>query len=130
MDKIQFWKKKESSGPDLGLPPSSSEGPNLGMNNNQLGLNTGNSPEHDMGDFSTPHSIPSMQDSPSSPPSLAGYPSHQQQQSSQRSDKDLEVISAKLDAIRASLESINQRLGALENIARQSNSDDHNQYRW
>jgi len=44
-------------------------------------------------------------------------------------DKNLEVISSKLDALRAALESINQRLANLEAIAR-GEEDQRYKRRW
>jgi hypothetical protein len=53
------------------------------------------------------------------------YPS-QYSQPQQNYGKDLEMISAKLDALRATLENVNQRLAALERIAKESNES----YSW
>lgn len=80
--------------------------------------------------------MPPMSDMPSSQPSEAagglGYPSLEparapsappqhmaQQQSfeSSSSDKDFQIVNAKLDAIRATLENMNQRIANLERIA-------------
>lgn len=44
-------------------------------------------------------------------------------------DKDLEVISSKLDAIRANLDSINQRLANLERVA-YGEKDRQERIRW
>lgn len=44
--------------------------------------------------------------------------------------KNIEVVSSKLDALQAALESINQRLINLENIARGEQQERSNRYRW
>ena len=60
---------------------------------------------------------------PEAPQSLAeqkqmDHFSHPSQQTVMSENKDLEIISAKLDAIKATLESINHRIENLERIAR------------
>ena len=57
-----------------------------------------------------PMEMPPVQMSPS-------FPQHPQQQFPVTYSKDLEIISAKLDSIKASIEAINQRLTNLERIA-------------
>ncbi len=96
-DLLPFGKKKD----DFGLPP--------------MGKETGMA----MDDFSTP---PQQY-----PPQFAGgfNPQPQFQQpmeslqnnNSFRTDRDTELISAKLDAIKAMLENLNQRIANLERIA-------------
>ncbi len=65
-----------------------------------------------------------MPDHPAFGPQQQGYgqfPSSQQMQYPQQQvrDKDLEIISAKLDAIKANVESISQRMERLERLAMQ-----------
>ena len=108
LGKLKFWHK----GDDLGL-------------GDDLAIPKGNLPTDDLG----------LQ-SPGLPPRQSGQPEMQQPepriesfegarqyapqpqpQSSYGSNRDLELVSAKLDAIKASLDSINQRLANLERAA-------------
>lgn len=120
-DKLAFWKKKdelEDIGKDLGLDKN-------------LGLDIGAGPSPDLGIGLEPAA-------PQQP--YQKYPSFQQPQQSFQSapafqqpsystndnyiaSKNLEVISSKLDALRATLESINQRLANIEAIARGEQED-------
>ncbi len=120
LDKLMFWKKKDefeniglgekgtAPGMDLGLGPET--GTDLGQ-----GLS--------MQPPGAPPSVPSMQQptfqQPPQQPSFSA-PSQQPQMQSQdyATNKNLEVISSKLDALRAALDSINQRLANLEAIAK------------
>ena len=76
----------------------------------QGGMAPGPSP----GPAPTQPSMPSF--SPPSQPQYQQPPSYAPQQ--ELESKNLEVISSKLDAIRASIESLNQRLANLEAIAK------------
>ena len=123
LDKIAFWKKKDDLddlGKDLGI-------------DKDLGLDAGAGPSPDLGmgiDSSQasqqPYQrYPSFQQSPSFSPS---FQSPSLQQPSYNNDnyiasKNLEVISSKLDALRATMESINQRLANIEAIARGEQED-------
>lgn len=116
-----FWKKKEptskfgrtdSFSQELGLPSEDHLGLGNDFNDNPPSPHLRGMPQ-----------IPSMDEPSSVPPSMQPM-QHQSYHQSSADNKDLEIISAKLDTIRASLESINQRLAALEHIAKQSN--DHN----
>lgn len=120
-DKLAFWKKKdelEDIGKDLGI-------------DKELGLDIGAGPSPDLGMGLEPAA-------PQQP--YQKYPSFQQPQQSFQSapafqqpsystndnyiaSKNLEVISSKLDALRATLESINQRLANIEAIARGEQED-------
>ncbi len=119
-DKLAFWKKKDDLA-DLGK--------DFGFDKD-LGMDLGQGPSADLG----------MGLEPSSPQqSFNKYPSFQQQQSFQQqpafaqpsytsdsnyiASKNMEVISSKLDALRVSLESINQRLSNIEAIARGEQED-------
>ena len=117
--KIAFWKKKDDLG-DLGK--------DFGLDKD-LGLDIGQGPSPDLGMGIEPapmqqpyQKYPSFQQQPSFQPQTVF------QQPSYTSDnyiasKNLEVISSKLDALRASLESINQRLANIEAIARGEQED-------
>ena len=119
-DKLAFWKKKDDLadfGKDLGI-------------DKDLGMDLSQGPSPDLGMGIEPASSPQQ--------AFNKYPSFQQQsyqqqpafqQPSYTSDsnyiasKNLEVISSKLDALRVSLESINQRLANIEAIARGEQED-------
>lgn len=112
--KLAFWKKKdEFEGIGLGDKPKGLGGdlaaPDLGLGSSGL--------EGGFGTSTQPIAAPPTQ--PSYPQSQ--QPSFQpptQQPQGFTAEKDLEVISSKLDALRAALDAINQRLANLEAIAR------------
>jgi len=128
LGKLAFWKKKDDFGDlgkdlnldkDLGLDMGAGPSPDLGM-----GLDSQQTPQPFQ-------KYPSFQQqnmqSPSFQPSFQ-QPQFQQQPSYSQGDsfiasKNLEVISSKLDALRASIESINQRLANIEAIARGEQED-------
>ena len=122
MDRIAFWKKKDEFG-DIGL---GDKGPDLGAGSAASDLGLGPSP----GGMESPADLnlglPSQpqQPSPQQPsfqqPQPSFQPQFQQppQQQGFTAEKDLEIISSKLDALRAALDSINQRLANLEAIAK------------
>ena len=126
-DKLAFWKRKDDFG-DLGK--------DLGMDKDMgMGMDAGPSPDLGMGlEASQPQQqpfqkYPSVQQS-SFQPSFQPQPAYQvpPSQQSYQSDsyinsKNLEVISSKLDALRATMESINQRLANIEAIARGEQED-------
>ncbi|MBI2657369.1 hypothetical protein HYX08_01595 [Candidatus Woesearchaeota archaeon] len=120
--KLAFWKKKDDLddlGKDLGL-------------GKDFDFSTGPSPDLGMG-IEAPGQQP-MQKYPSfqQQPGFQSQPAYQPQPSLQPSynsndnyiaSKNLEVISSKLDALRATMESINQRLANIEAIARGEQED-------
>jgi len=122
MDKLMFWKKNDDFS-NLGLDTKDPFKDNLG-----LGDNLGAGQNFGMGQQSQNLGLPTQSTPQSSfqqPPSQ--QPSYQQPQyqpssySNPQQDlaaKDMEIISSKLDALRVSIESINQRLANLESIAR------------
>ena len=128
LGKLAFWKKKDEFGDiskDLGLGKDSGLGemsPDLG-----LGLET-----------TRPDMYPSYQQpSQPQPPIQQSFPPFQQQPygaSSMYNDqnyvtsKNIEVISSKLDALRATLDSVNQRLANIEAIARGEQEDKRRRY--
>ena len=121
-DKLAFWKKKDDLG-DLGK--------DLGMDKDLgLGMDTGPSPDLGMGlDMPQPQQQPFQKYPSFQQPSFQSQPAFQPvQQPTYQGDnyinsKNLEVISSKLDALRATLESINQRLANIEAIARGEQED-------
>jgi len=139
MDKLAFWKKKDEFG-DIGL---GDKGPDLGTGSAASDLGLGPSP----GGMESPADLnlgipqqPPMQQPSLQPPQSSfqqPQPSLQpqfQQPSPQQgftAEKDFEVISSKLDALRAALDSINQRLANLEAIAKgEEEQSRERQYRY
>ena len=116
--KLAFWKKKDEF-ESIGLGEKAK---GLGdLSTPDLGLGPTNSFEGGYGAPTQPtQPAPMTQQQPSYPqPSLQPQFQHSQQQPQGfTAEKDLEIISSKLDALRAALESINQRLANLEAIAR------------
>ena len=127
LGKLAFWKRREE--PDFGLGKEP-----LGLGGD-LGLSGADMGFPDAGGFGA-QTMPNMPAQPTmqqplqqqtapygfqqAPPSY-GYQQPAAMQQSPREytvAKDIEVISYKLDALRAALESINQRLASLERIAR------------
>ena len=121
--KLAFWKKKDNLddlGKDLGL-------------DKELGLDMGAGPSPDLGmgldatQTQQPYQkYPSFQPQQSLQQKSFQAPAFQQPSMSNDSyiaSKNLEVISSKLDALRASLESINQRLANIEAFARGEQED-------
>ncbi len=130
LDKLAFWKKKDDldlgkdfgadlglgpePGPAMGMPQQPAPGRDLGLPSRDLGM-----PE-DLG-----FGAMGRQPAPTQPP---GQPVPMQQpfgapmqppaptERDYKSDK-FEVVSAKLDSIRYTLESINQRLTNIERVA-------------
>ncbi len=129
LDKIMFWKEDEdlpSEAPPLGL-----EKDNLGLGLDQQQTGTGPTPsvppeqEFEKPGVSTPPQFQQQQfqQQPRQQQQFQQQPRQQQPQQypqQQTSSKDLELISAKLDALKSSLDSMNQRLANLERLARTS----------
>jgi hypothetical protein len=120
-DKLMFWKKKED---DLGLGNLGAANPNMGAVpddpfSSEIGM-----PQQQFGQYRQQYSqqqYPGQFQQPSF--SRADYPGQQGFQSPQGyGNKDLEVVSAKLDALKAYMDSVNQRLANLERLAEQQSS--------
>jgi hypothetical protein len=115
-DKLAFWKKSE----DLGLSNMDANLPSPSKFDTNLGMNT-----------------PPMESQSPYPPSSfqpqqnygggqsQAFPSMQQDQTYAIA-KELEVISIKLDALKAALENISQRLYNLERLAYNDNEQQNN----
>src|SRR3989338_5731969 len=127
LDKLKFWKKREpfEKGIDLGLPPPDAP---FAQQPTPLSHPTPEiSPFPEMGSEQSqmyaqyPPYVPVSEQRQQ----FMQYPQQQPQQAQQLKqvqypsavEKDIEVVSAKLDSIRATLESINQRLLNIERIA-------------
>lgn len=118
-DKVLFWRHKDDIQDELGLNQD-----NLGLGKDALGE------DNDLFKTDSSSEDLSMQDSsfgsnsldlPSSKLSKPSFDRTFQQPKSAERDfsKDLEIISLKLDALKSILENINQRIAALEKIARE-----------
>ena len=115
-NKLAFWKKKDDLG-DLGK--------DFGLDKD-LGLDMGQGPSPDLGMGLEPLQSQPFQKYPSFPqqqnfqsPSFQSPPPFQPASNySYIASKNLEVISSKLDALKASIDSLNQRVANIEAIAR------------
>lgn len=116
---FDFTPPKDS---DLGL------GPDLGDNTAGLGgtPDLGTTP-----DVKAQQPLPTLEPVPEQSfqqPPPAPQPNLQPQDPTYVISKNLEVISSKLDALQATIESLNQRLINLENIAR--GEQERSKYKW
>jgi hypothetical protein len=102
LDKIMFWKKKDEFGKleESPLPKESKFG-------------------EEPAEMEAPEFRPPEEFKPSAPP-LGAQPQAAMGPGPQFGAKDFELINAKLDAVKASIESINQRLANIERIASES----------
>ena len=134
LGKLMFWKKGDEfidselgnksapAGMDLGLGPEIGPGASIDQ-----GYGMQPSP-------GLPSSQQPMQPLPFNPPNFSQPPAQPQMQpqappQDYAMSKNIEVVSSKLDALRASLDSINQRLANLEAIAR-GEEDNRYKRRW
>lgn len=132
LDKLMFWKKSD----DFGIPEGPK--PDLGFDSG-LGRDMGSGRDSGLG-FGSPDVGAGFPGSFEEPPARPGFeqnafaqqhmqpfqqqpfqqpPFQQPQQSTNEYiiSKNIEVLSSKLDALRAGIESINQRLAHLERVA-------------
>ncbi len=100
--KLKFWKKGDglSLGDELAMPKSA-------FPQDELGLQSPGLPQMPQMPLSEPR-MESFNDSP------RAYP---QQQPYYSPNRDIDLVVAKLDALKATLENINQRLANLERVA-------------
>lgn len=103
-DKLAFWKK---GGDDdiLGAPPMGLDQPS-GLDLGPMGGQSGQEPLGDVTGLGTPQ-----------PQAFQDMQQQQQQPQSDLTSQKLEVISGKLDLIKAGLDNLNQRLEKIEKIA-------------
>lgn len=131
-DKLMFWKKNDDLG-DIGLSGPKGLGSELGpdglgsLSQGSFDNNFGMPPYGGSDPFSVQQSPIQQQPMQSQQPSFSQQPRqlyqeapYQQRDAYGSTSKDYEIISSKLDAIKANLESINQRLANIEAIARGS----------
>ena len=123
--KLTFWKHEEEKQPELpGFGGSEASTDLTGLGKDSTGL----------GEFKTPSTTQPFGQEQSVHQNIApppGTPPPQSFQAPQQEDiasKNMEIISSKLDFLKASLENINQRLTNLENIAR--GEEQKPKYKW
>ena len=151
LKKLAFWRKSEDEFSDLSLGPDMGMGKELGIDTSgldtsgkDLGMPELQAPEAGQPAPAaakappTPEAFQEMKPEPERSPLEMGtamsplrtaptHPAYSPPPESRPSHgKDLEIVSAKLDAIKAYLDTINQRLANLEQIAR----GEHEKKRW
>jgi hypothetical protein len=102
-DKLKFWKKEEEMPEYPRTPEISPLEPHMPSGMDQMGM---------------PRQMPGITEPPSEPQAQFGAPQsfgqQQQFQSSMSTEQQLQLISSKLDTIKAQLETVLQRLERLE----------------
>lgn len=128
LNKLAFWKKDDE------------------FNDADLGLDNGFDPSNDFNqpnDFNNPNSGVSpndfierqpMQNQNYAQPNMnptdnyqVASPVHHEDMSGKMMSKDIELVSYKIDALRASIDSLNQRVINIEHLLRE---DRENKYKW
>jgi hypothetical protein len=113
---FDFWKKKEPETPDLSLDVTT---PNM---NDNLGMGQNFGAQQDTG----ANSLGSMNLSTMGNPTYAQYPNQQ----GGTVEKDLQILSLKLDAIKSELDNISQRVKNIEGIAEKEQQQGQQKQRW
>ena len=129
LDKVMFWKKKDEFA-DMGLGgkdnlafgdgcgqgglPGQNAAPGAGLGPDVGGRGFGSYSQQ----YPQPQGFPQQQSFSPQPSFSQPYPQPSYSPQQEVESKNLEIISSKLDALRASIESLNQRLANLEAIAR------------
>ena len=133
----QFWKKGDDfsdldlgnddfsmggieKGTDAGLPP---------MGDVRTGLSQDTSMDEQPKLNPSNYAIPPAQ-SANAPPQQAYQQMYSAPQVSSGNNRDFELLSSKLDAMKASLENINQRLANLERMAAESETGPRRRANW
>lgn len=138
LDKLKFWGKKKEPGlekaPEFGKAPDFGKGEDIKLP--EFGKSALDVPPEEFGkpiettQYGKPpfpeHEMTGLRES------APNVPRGMQQQPWQgfRESSEMQVISAKLDALKASLDSINQRLANLERIAQGEQPQRRWQYRY
>jgi len=133
MGLMDFLKKKSDSGAGLGA-----ESDGLNFNSSNLAMDkTGIPPSNFGGEYQLDHNDlnPSMNSGMSnmnSSPSSFGQPMSMQQPTVQSSnmERDMQMISLKLDAIKSEIDAMNQRLKNLESIAEREQLRSNTPKKW
>ena len=133
IDKLMFWKKDEFSDIGLGDKGGLGKGP-LGKDlafGDDFGMGTQPSLDQGLSQQTGMPAQPSLPQQPAFQPQPV-QPQFQQPRyenpQQEMAAKNIEILSSKLDALRASIESVNQRLANLEAIAR--GEEDHKRKRY
>ena len=120
--KLAFWKKRDDLddlGKDLGLDKDFGMDKGMGMDMNSVSPPPG--PDLGMGMDQQPmQKYPSFQSNQSfqAPTYTPPQPFQQSTNDTYIANKNLEVISSKLDALKAAIDSMNQRVANIETIAK------------
>ena len=106
-DKLKFWKKSEELGlkDELGIPGGNLPAENPGFGGRISGMPPSQPLPVQPDGMQMPNRDPYAESQPYAP-QQPPYP-----------NRDMELVSAKLDALKATLENINQRLAGLERVA-------------
>lgn len=117
LDRLQFWRKHDEYSFDTGLPPDLGTATPSGTNFDSNPNPSGGLPEiGESYDKSPSFDKPSSFEKPSYGTPL-GFERNNNPAPVQGSNRDLEIISLKLDAIKAELDAVNQRLVRVEKLA-------------
>jgi len=111
--KLTFWKKGEEG--DTALPEPAGLGDETGIPPPNY------PPAPGPGEMSGPDTLPppaAMPEPQIPQPYQAPQPAAVQSQQAYTSSKDIEIISVKLDSLRAAVENLSQRIAAIERMAR------------
>ena len=124
--KLTFWKHEEEKLPDLpGFGGSEASTDLTSPGRDTTGLGEPRMPETPPQPFGQEQTnYPNVTPPPGTPPPQ----SFQAPQQEDIASKNMEIISSKLDFLKASLENINQRLTNLENIAK--GEEQKPRYKW
>jgi len=128
--KLTFWKHEEEKVPELPGFGGAEASTDLtsGLGKDTTGLGEPNIPETPAKPFEQDVNYQNITPAPGTPPPPPE--SHQAPQMPQQdiASKNMEIISSKMDYLKASLENINQRLANLEAIAR--GEEQKPKYKW
>ncbi len=123
MDRLKFWKKDDSFGAPLNKDAFADLGKDSLQENFEIGGDADQGPfgrqpeQHPLDDPVSASQILRRGTVQEQPQMSGGYGSRQDLIS-----KDIEVVSAKLDALRSTLDSMNQRIANIERIAEKEQS--------
>ena len=125
LGKLMFWKKKDEFS-DLGLGDNVAP---IGKENLAFGDDFGMGTQQGLGQQpQQPQAFPQQPPFQPQPAQPQFQPPRYDAPQQDMTAKNIEIISSKIDALRASVESVNQRLANLEAIAR--GEEDHRKKRY
>lgn len=130
MDKVKFWKHE----PDMNLDPSLDLGPDLTPMDQGFGPNAGLPPQQYPSSPIPPQPDPVFAPDSMAPPRIdyerPRVIEQPQQLRQDSNDKNLEIISMKLDNIKVAIESLSQRVANIERLARDSQRQPPRRPQW